>query len=709
MYANKNLNSLVILLMLSAITMQVSAQNQTDGAFFADCKLIYDQQSIQAAKEACQNAKQEAIASNEPEQNLAITRLLIKINTKLGNDDPIETLFSDAKSLVTSGIEHHEILRDHGAYYYHRGDYNQAEPHFQLGLEKAQELNDPKRIAKSLNDLGLIRLRNLEYKEALTYLKQSLDIKESLQLEHSSAVTVRNIALVYYRLKDNETALKFYLDALQRYQKALAKDPSNKALPERIIHINTDLAALYARLGDTTNSQVALNRVYSSIQALDNDNTKRSRYIDLAEGLIEAADYSLARQFLDKATELLSNSDNNNHSRLYYLLGKSEFELDNLETALNFTNLSAQMAEEYTDNLILLKVYKLYSDIEEKLGDSNKALINFKKHFHIQQASNEEKYNNDLRQIKFKLETQLNEKRILERDNALLLSTTNNQRLTLTLYSILGIFLFSLLLFYHRFKLNRQKRLQLKAELQSHKAKLIELEKPLLNFKHLFEDSDEKILICNEAGFIVYSNLPYFSKPDSIIDLNLSQFSNDLNNQFEKCIESGDSLTSKVAQDTNIDSLEFIKITPLINSEYYAFEFLSDDTRPFDSSRKIANANRFAQSINSLNIDINDIGLLRPLIVDAMKLCVDSWIRATNTNKVEFAEKSKIWKVNIDEGRLRTRSLDKYLSMKALPKQPRLKNVIKTCYFLLSNKELTSFERESIELYLNKILAFDKS
>ncbi|MRX27745.1 tetratricopeptide repeat protein [Kangiella sp. HZ709] len=708
MYANKNLNSLVILLILSAITMQVNAQNQTDGALFAQCQLAYNQEPINAAKEACQIAKQKAIASNELEQNLAITRLLIKINIKLGNHDPIETLFTDAKSLVTSEIERHEILRDHGAYYYHQGDYNQAEPHFQLGLEKAQELNDSKRVAKSLNDLGLIRLRKLEYKEALTYLEQSLDIKESLQLEHSSAVTVRNIALVYYRLKDNQAALKFYLDALQRYQKALSEDPSNKTLPDRIIHINTDLAALYARLGDNINSERTLANVYSSIHAMSDNNSKRSRYIDLAEGLIEAADYSLAKQFLDKATELLSASDNN-HSRLYYLLGKSEFELNNLETALSFTTLSVQMAEQYSDNLILLKVYKLYSDIEEKLGNTSKALINFKKHFHIQQASHEEKYNNDLRQIKFKLETQLNEKRILERDNALLLSTTNNQRLTLILYLILGFILVLSLFFYHRFKLNRQKRLQLKTELQSHKARLVELEKPLLNFKHLFKDNEERILICNDAGFIVYSNLSSISDSDPITDLNLSQFSKDLNYQFEKCIESGESLISRVAQDTNIDSLEFIKITPLFNSEYYAFEFLSDDSRPFDSSRRIANANRFAQSINSLSIDINDIGLLRPIIVDAMKLCVDSWIRVTQTNKVEFAEQSKIWKVNIDEGRLRTRSLDKYLSIKALPKQPRLKNVIKTCYFLLSNKELTSIERESIELYLNKILAFDKS
>ena len=92
-----------------------------------------------------------------------------------------------------------------------------------------------------------------------------------------------------------------------------------------------------------------------------------------------------------------------------------------------------------------------------------------------------------------------------------------------------------------------------------------------------------------------------------------------------------------------------------------------------------------------------------------MNLCVNIWIKTTKTNKVEFAEKSKIWKINIDEGRLRTRSLDKYLSLKYLPKNPRLKIIIKTCHFLLSSQEPASSERGAIEAYLNKIIAYHES
>ncbi len=100
---------------------------------------------------------------------------------------------------------------------------------------------------------------------------------------------------------------------------------------------------------------------------------------------------------------------------------------------------------------------------------------------------------------------------------------------------------------------------------------------------------------------------------------------------------------------------------------------------------------------------------LSELLVSTMIDCIALWEKATQTNKVELADRSKIWKISVDSGRLRTRSLDKYLSLKTLPDNPRWRNVVKTCHFVLSECELSNHDREQLTTHLNQIMLQIKS
>jgi hypothetical protein len=86
-----------------------------------------------------------------------------------------------------------------------------------------------------------------------------------------------------------------------------------------------------------------------------------------------------------------------------------------------------------------------------------------------------------------------------------------------------------------------------------------------------------------------------------------------------------------------------------------------------------------------------------------MKYCLKVWKKRTMQNKIEFAYQSKIWKINVDDGRLRTRSLDKYFSINAIPKNPRIHQVIKSCHFMLTLKQLNQDERVKIKFYIEKL------
>lgn len=73
----------------------------------------------------------------------------------------------------------------------------------------------------------------------------------------------------------------------------------------------------------------------------------------------------------------------------------------------------------------------------------------------------------------------------------------------------------------------------------------------------------------------------------------------------------------------------------------------------------------------------------RQLIVEIMNQSLEYWEASTGKTKIELAEESEIWKVNIDGGTLKTRTLDRYLKMDSLPKKPRVWEVLRTANFVI--------------------------
>lgn len=74
---------------------------------------------------------------------------------------------------------------------------------------------------------------------------------------------------------------------------------------------------------------------------------------------------------------------------------------------------------------------------------------------------------------------------------------------------------------------------------------------------------------------------------------------------------------------------------------------------------------------------------LQSLLVDTMKLNLLIWEESTSKSKVQFATESGLWRVSLDGSTAKTRTLDKYLSIHSIPKNPRSKNVINSANFIL--------------------------
>jgi hypothetical protein len=94
----------------------------------------------------------------------------------------------------------------------------------------------------------------------------------------------------------------------------------------------------------------------------------------------------------------------------------------------------------------------------------------------------------------------------------------------------------------------------------------------------------------------------------------------------------------------------------------------------------------------------------RESLVDLMILSVQCWEQCTQKSRIELAEESNVWRISVDGGRLRVRSMDRYLCVTKLPKVPRWRDVLKTAYFVLDNAGPDSPVRKRLEESLDRML-----
>lgn len=94
----------------------------------------------------------------------------------------------------------------------------------------------------------------------------------------------------------------------------------------------------------------------------------------------------------------------------------------------------------------------------------------------------------------------------------------------------------------------------------------------------------------------------------------------------------------------------------------------------------------------------------RESLVALMMLSLQVWELCLHKSKIELAEESKIWRVHIDNGSLRARSMDRYLGLDKLPKAPRWRDVIKTAYFVLEKIELDCPVKRELQEQLERTL-----
>ncbi|MFV3077478.1 hypothetical protein [Niveispirillum fermenti] len=93
----------------------------------------------------------------------------------------------------------------------------------------------------------------------------------------------------------------------------------------------------------------------------------------------------------------------------------------------------------------------------------------------------------------------------------------------------------------------------------------------------------------------------------------------------------------------------------------------------------------------------------RRCLVDVMTLALDYWQKAKRKGKIELAEESGLWRVYMDRSSLQTRTLDKYLLVETLPRNPRWRDVVRTAEYVLRHCGDPPAEREALAAALGRL------
>ena len=99
---------------------------------------------------------------------------------------------------------------------------------------------------------------------------------------------------------------------------------------------------------------------------------------------------------------------------------------------------------------------------------------------------------------------------------------------------------------------------------------------------------------------------------------------------------------------------------------------------------------------------------LRESVVKLMKFALRCWEQSTQKTKIDLAEESGIWNVNLDNttGSFSVRAMDRYLSIERLPpSRPRWRDVLRTGFFVLENCKLSSKMETKLEKLIDKLEA----
>jgi two-component system sensor histidine kinase ChiS len=591
-------------------------------------------------------------------------------------------------------IQQFKYLRHRGILQYRQGLYPQALLIFEQAYQLAKTDKHSLLQAKALSDIGTANMAMANHKEAISAFHQSLLIKQQVASKKSIAITLNNLGSVYLKMKDWGQAEHYYSLALTIY-----RNEGNKASEA---HSLENIAVVQMKQGKYTQASVGFKQSLHFFTEKKQDVAQLRLLINMAELNLLQQQLPQAREHLELAQRIESRLGNNALTiPLKLNLGKLFIQQGLYQQAESILKTGLTLSLENKDSHMTTDFYQALIDNAVKFFRWEQAFIYERKlEVHLLQGY-QLKFDQSLAntRVQFEYERQQQAIELLDKKNKindLLIQSRNTQLLVLSLFFI--IMAAGMYGLYYRQKQHRlAEQRKLEYQINWHRKRVKQLGVSHSALKAAFGQLPQALLVVSNSENLVYINQSgcdlLHQDETQLVDCHLETIFPRTSLNFWEQWDSDSELDNVQVTNVDIKSPEGPKILDI---------WLTNISRgePIAVINMVKHGELASQSpINSLLSDQD----FQHKLVDLMFHCVEFWETTTQSTRIELAEKSGIWRVSIDDGRLRTRSLDRYLSVQLLPKKPRWREVLRTAHYVIAECQLDSEQECTINLKLTAL------
>lgn len=609
-----------------------------------------------------------------------------------------------------------ELLRQRGVLDYHRERIPQALSRFECGLQRSTAREDRAAIARDLKNVGSALRRLGDYRGALAALTRSLEMQRAAGGEVQPAV-LNNLGDVYRAIGERDKAEGYYRETLALMEKR--GDPKGAA------HVRETLAELALDHDDARTARPLLEAALRAYRAADARTYMLRTYAGLIRTALLEGDTAAAQRFAADAFAVadaqrlpLPADLQREAARVDRALGRPAEAETRLRQAL------AALPEDDADRASLLEAL---AEAEDAQGRHAAAFATLREAHAQAERLSQARHDRQLDWLRTHFET-------AERDRTIAALATENRlrraelrQRTLLLWLTVAVAASVALLAWTGLQRRRQRERLLAATRQGrHEAELARYRREaeaLAEDRSLLQglldsrgdavcllDADGHLLAANRAACALLGVDAAHPAGPALADRLAADDRAALATALERMEDAVAQTLSVTAADgrgwqaqlspwERGDGLVVLALAPRDAADDVPDVPAATDTAPAPEAGEPPPADVGSEDLR---------GDFRRALVELMLAAVDTWERSTGTSRLELAEKSRLWRVTIDDGRLRTRAMERYLSLSKLPRNPRWRDVLRTAYHVLGQCALEPEARAALQARVDAVLAYTR-
>lgn len=601
----------------------------------------------------------------------------------------------------------YQLIRRWGLLDYRRERLPQALSWFECALKQATSRGDRAAIAREQNNVGTVLRRLGDFEGALRALTASLETQR--EMKQVGGAVLNNIADVYRDLEDHEEALRYYREALSTF------DARGETL--QVSHVLEAMSELSLDREDSASAQEWMQAALESYRKAGLPELQLRAHGGLIRAALDAGQGLKAREWRDSATALAQQYRLQTPAYVERQIARSErTEGDHAAAESRLRAVIDRLAEGDIERPALIEELAL---LLEQRGDLPAALSETRRAHREQSRLADAQQDRQLGWLRARFELSERDHTIaaLAADKALNEAELRRRILLLVLglaLSLAGV----LVLWIVQQRRSQRERMRVAAERMHAQEELLRYRREadslaedrsqlqaLLDSRESAEcllDAEGRLLAANRSARRLLDLDASAPMGHSIVELLFGEDAAALTAALERMEDAA--VEGLELKSRNRGPVLQARLSPWGEDEGLVVMELYEGSGNRERAPGAASepAPAAPEDASPLHEEF------KRGVVELMLAVVDAWERSTGSNRLELAEKSRIWRVSIDDGRLRARAMERYLAVSKLPRNPRWRDVLRSAYFVLSQCTLEPAVREELKRRADAVLAYTR-